>query len=101
MTSDCIGDMDFGRVVLIYNLGTFQKSGIATTSTISPIFNNSGTVNVQNGTLSLTGGGTDSGIFNVSSGATLQLDRKRVVEGTSVDLGCRRIIQDKTRRNAG
>src|SRR5260370_8339054 len=35
------------------NLGTFKKSGSALTSTISTIFNNSGTVNVLSGTLQL------------------------------------------------
>src|SRR5204863_9465339 len=46
---------------------SFTKSGSATTSTISTTFNstgtvgvpNSGTVNVQSGTLNLSGGGTD------------------------------------------
>ncbi len=56
-----------GSSAVVNNLGTFTKSGSATTSTISTTFNNtgtvgvpnSGTVNVQSGTLNLSGGGTD------------------------------------------
>src|SRR5262249_51699025 len=42
-------------------------------STTGVAFNNSGTVNVQAGTLSLEAGGTDSGDFSGASGATLTL----------------------------
>ena len=55
------GGTDTGATAVVNNLGTFTKSGNALTSTISTIFNNSGTVNVQSGTLSLSGGGTDVG----------------------------------------
>ena len=65
---------DTGAAAAVNNQGTWTKSGTATTSTISTAFNNSGTVNVQSGTLSLTGGGTESGTVNVSSGATLGFD---------------------------
>ncbi len=43
------------------NQGTFTKSGSAASSTISTTFNNTGTVNVQSGTLNLSGSGTDAG----------------------------------------
>jgi hypothetical protein len=53
------------------NVGTFRKS-VSTGTTLSGIgFNNSGTVDVQTGTLSLGGDGTHSGSFNVLAGATL------------------------------
>ena len=48
------------------------KSGGSGTATIEPAFNNTGTTNVQNGTLKLTGGGASSGTFNPSAGAILQ-----------------------------
>jgi hypothetical protein len=75
------GGTDTGTTAVMNNLGTFTKSGSAVTSTISTTFNNSGTVNVQSGTLNLSGGGTDSGIFNVSSGT---LDITKAAAGTGV-----------------
>jgi hypothetical protein len=53
------------------NDGTFNKSGAATTTNVSVIFNNTGTVNVDSGTLSLNAGGTSSGAFAVDAGTTL------------------------------
>ena len=56
------------------NAGTFRKStqaGATTTGAIN--VNNYGIVDIQNGTLSLGGGGTHSGSFNVSAGAALIL----------------------------
>ena len=47
--------------------GTFLKSAGGTT-TISTAFDNDGTVNVESGTLNLTGGGTDTGSFYEGSG---------------------------------
>ena len=58
----------------INNAGTFRKSAGAGISTTPALFNNTGTVDVQTGTLSLEGGGTDSGIFSAASGATLQFN---------------------------
>jgi hypothetical protein len=57
------------------NFGTFRKSSGIGVSQIAPLFNVlGGTVDVQNGTLALTGGGTSSnGTFTVSAGATLDL----------------------------
>ena len=52
---------DTGASAAVNNAGTFIKSGTATTSTISTLFNNSGTVDVESGTLNLTGGGADVG----------------------------------------
>ncbi|MGD0519383.1 MAG: PEP-CTERM sorting domain-containing protein, partial [Thermoguttaceae bacterium] len=62
----------------ITNAGTFRKSA-GTGTTITPaVFNNTGTVEVQSGTLSLEGGGTGSGIFNISEGANLQIGNSTV-----------------------
>jgi len=55
------------------NLGTFTKSTTSGTTDIGVVFNSSGTVNVQTGTLSLDGGGTETGSFSLSSGAGLKL----------------------------
>src|SRR5262249_48374602 len=55
------GGSDTGAAAVVNNAGTFIKSGSAATSTISTLFNNTGTVDVQSGTLSLSGGGTDVG----------------------------------------
>ena len=50
------------------NQGTFIKSGSAASSTISTTFNNTGTVNVQSGTLNLSGSGTDVGASYTGTG---------------------------------
>jgi hypothetical protein len=55
------------------NAGTFRKSGNNVTTSFSSgvAFDNSGTVEIQTGTLSLGGGGTDSGSFSVPAGTAL------------------------------
>lgn len=57
----------------IDNLGTLNKTS-ASEFVINPgiTFDNSGTVNVQAGTMTLFGGGSNTGTMNVSDGATLQ-----------------------------
>ena len=77
------GGTDNGTTAAVNNQGTFTKSGSAATSTISTTFNNSGIVNIQSGTLNLSGGGTDSGIFNVSSGAAIQFNSAFTLNGAS------------------
>ena len=54
------GAGDDGTAAAVNNAGTFIKSGSGT-STISTLFNNTGIVNVQAGTLNLSGGGADVG----------------------------------------
>src|SRR5207249_3165077 len=54
------------------NGGTLRKSAGTATSTISLPLNNTGTVEVQTGTLNFSSGGTHSGPFSASNGATLQ-----------------------------
>ncbi|MBI3851712.1 MAG: hypothetical protein HY298_15770 [Verrucomicrobia bacterium] len=57
------------------NAGTFRKSANSgTTTVVSGVsFNNSGTVEIQTGTLDLGGGGTHSGSFAVPAGTALTL----------------------------
>ncbi len=66
-----------GGASLFNNYGTFIKSGHSGTTTLDGrvVFNNTGTVNVQNGTLSINGGGVNSGVgrFNTATGAFLDL----------------------------
>ena len=77
------GTGDTGVTAAVNNAGTFTKSGSAATSTISTLFNNTGTVNVTSGTLNLSGGGTDSGALNLSSGATVQFSSAYTLDGAS------------------
>jgi hypothetical protein len=62
----------------ITNAGTFRKSASTGTTVITAVFNNTGTVDVRSGTLSLEGGGTSSGIFNISEGSNLQIGNSTV-----------------------
>jgi hypothetical protein len=56
------------------NAGTFRKSANAGTTTMSGVsFNNSGAVEIQTGTLRLSGGGAHGGSFGVSAGTTFNL----------------------------
>ena len=55
------------------NAGTFRKTGGTGPTTIDDVFNNSGSVLVENGTLTLSGNGTHTGSFMPSAGATLAL----------------------------
>jgi hypothetical protein len=83
------GVADNGAAAVMNNLGTFTKSGSAVTSTISTTFNNKGTVDVQTGTLSLSGGGTDAGATYQGagtvnfSGGTRTLDAASSIKGNA------------------
>jgi hypothetical protein len=70
------GGMDIysmtGATPSFNNAGTFIQAASAGTTLNGVLFNNSGTVNIPNGTLTLDAGGTDTaGVFNVASGAEL------------------------------
>jgi hypothetical protein len=56
---------------IIVNVGTFTKSPNTNTTTITPVFYNNGTLNVDSGTLSLQGGGSSIGTVTVAAGAGL------------------------------
>ena len=53
------------------NSGTFSKQS-NTTTTISTLFNNTGTVNVNAGTMLMQSGGTSTGAFNIAAGAMIE-----------------------------
>ncbi|MCC7484918.1 MAG: hypothetical protein IT529_07980, partial [Burkholderiales bacterium] len=59
-------------VMQVFNAGTFNKSGTSA-QTIDNAFGNTGTVNVTGGSLTVNGfaGNTNSGVLNLSNGATL------------------------------
>src|SRR6185295_8857068 len=61
-----------GGTNLFANAGVVRKSAGTGLSTVGVPFNNNGTVEVQTGTLEFSNGGTSSGAFNVSQGATLE-----------------------------
>ncbi len=82
------GDGDLGLANagshLVTNAGTLNRSGAGATDVAVP-FDNSGTVNVSAGTLSLNAGGNQSGFFVATSGKTLQLGGTHLLSaGTSV-----------------
>ncbi len=57
--------------------GTFNNTGIFnkqsnTTTAVGTVFNSTGTVNVNAGTMLMNGGGTDTGVFNIANGAKLE-----------------------------
>jgi hypothetical protein len=66
------GFLASGLTPTIGNTGTFIKSSSTNTTEIDALFNNSGTVQVNSGTLYLAGGGSSTGSFAVASGATLK-----------------------------
>ena len=78
---------DNGSDATVNNFGTFKKSGTATTSTISTRFNNTGTVNIQAGTLALSGGGSISGTFNLALGTFVQFNSNFALNGNAAFLG--------------
>jgi YD repeat-containing protein len=77
-TWDLQSDAGFGLSALggadatFSNDGTFTKSGGTSTTTFSNvIFNNTGTLDVQSGTVALDDGGTSSGAFTIEAGAEI------------------------------
>ncbi|MFT3820004.1 MAG: choice-of-anchor D domain-containing protein [Rubrivivax sp.] len=81
------GAADNGADAVFNNAGTFRKSGSGATDAtrIVVAFNNNGAVQAQTGILNLEGGGTHTGSFDVSAGATLRLsDGTHNLNGASV-----------------
>lgn len=58
----------------ITNAGVYVRNGVGITNVIAP-FTNSGTVNVNSGTLRFDGGGTNTGSINVADSAKLEFSR--------------------------
>jgi len=65
------------------NHGTLNKTLADTSAGISLPFNNHGSVHVQAGSLSLSGGGVSTGTFTVDAGATLEMSDQSIV-GASI-----------------
>jgi hypothetical protein len=64
-----------GAGVIFNNSGTFTKNGTpGTTIFQGNVFNNSGTANINSGMLTLGGGGSSSGTFNVAAGSIVNFD---------------------------
>ncbi len=69
------------------NYGTFRKTVATATSTISIPFNNSGSVDIRSGTVSLSNGGTDTSPFTATSPGTLRFGGGTHNFNTGVSLG--------------
>ncbi|NLH73122.1 MAG: hypothetical protein GX456_08730, partial [Verrucomicrobia bacterium] len=63
-----------GAPTVFNNAGVVRKTAGSSTTTLWCALNNDGTIEVQTGTLSSTSGGTSSGLFKVSAGATLEFN---------------------------
>jgi len=93
ITTNNYSATDDGSAAVVNNLGTFIKSGSAATSRISTTFNNRGVVEVQNGTLVLSGGGSDAGgIYQGAgtvefAGGTRTLDAASSITGNATFSG--------------
>src|SRR5690606_23964281 len=72
ITANNFGGVEDGSSARFDNAGTFRKSAGTGSTLVQVQFNNTGTVQVQSGTVNLSGGGTHTGSFDVSTGATLQ-----------------------------
>jgi hypothetical protein len=59
---------------VFYNAGVFRKSGGNGTAHVYQLFNNTGTVQVQSGTVRLHKGGTNSGSYSLSAAAALSFE---------------------------
>ena len=79
-----------GTAGSVTNLGTWEKTGNGS-SIISVEFSNTGTINVQHGTLNLAGGLTSSGFVHIESGATLTINGVSnaftITDGAQLELG--------------
>ena len=71
---------------LVINQGVVRKSGGTGTTTIRPTFNNSGTLDVQTGTVNLYNG-QGSGVFLPEAGATLNFQTTYEVDSALIGAG--------------
>ncbi|MBL8481950.1 MAG: choice-of-anchor D domain-containing protein, partial [Rhodocyclaceae bacterium] len=65
-------DVNTAPLARFDNSGTFRKSAGTGATTVQVTFNNTGNVQVQSGTVNMTGGGAHTGNFDVAAGTTLQ-----------------------------
>jgi len=61
----------YGGTTAFYNAGTINVAGAGQSGVITDPFFNTGTLNINNGTLSFADGGTNSSTINVTGGADL------------------------------
>ncbi|MGO8498613.1 hypothetical protein ACC785_31890, partial [Rhizobium ruizarguesonis] len=87
------GTDDDGSTAAVNNQGTFIKSGSAATSTILAVFNNSGTVDVQSGTLIFAGG--------LNNSATLRAEGGNIKVNAELTGGGSAIIGDNSQIEVG
>ncbi|OBQ32724.1 MAG: hypothetical protein AN487_21840, partial [Anabaena sp. CRKS33] len=74
LQKDSIFSQQSGNQSIFNNAGTFTKSNGTTFADFAGfVFNNTGTVQVKAGTLSLGGGGTNTGSFSIDAGGTLRI----------------------------
>jgi hypothetical protein len=78
-TFDLTTNLDVGQSFgsaagAFYNAGVFRKSGGNGTAHIYQPFNNTGTMEVQSGAVSLHKGGTNSGSYSISAAAALSFE---------------------------
>jgi hypothetical protein len=74
-----------GATGVFNNAGTFTKAAGTGTTTIDVIFNNTHTVNVSSGTLTLENGGQDTAdSFTIASGSTLNFAGGNTAFGSSI-----------------
>ncbi|ANL30128.1 phosphatidic acid phosphatase protein (plasmid) [Rhizobium phaseoli] len=87
------GTDDDGSTAAVNNQGTFIKSGSAATSTILAVFNNTGIVDVQSGTLVFTG--------SLNNSATLHADGGNIKVNAELTGGGSAIIGDNSQIEVG
>ena len=71
----------------LINQGTVRKSAGSGSSSINPPFYNSGTLDVQSGTVAITGGGGGAGVFQAAAGATVAYPADYEVDGVITGSG--------------
>jgi hypothetical protein len=79
-----------GGTTLFDNFGTFTKSGNSGVTTLdaSVVFNNTGTVNGESGTLAMNGGvNSGSGTFTTANGGLLDLDNMTFANSATISGG--------------
>ena len=77
---------DFGGAPTLVNNGTLRKAG-GEEAVVGVLFDNNGTLNVDAGTLALSGGGDSGAAINVAAGAALALNSSFTVGGPLAGAG--------------
>jgi len=88
---NCIGSTGLGVGGSLNNSGTITKTGLNTTAFVasggSIAVNNSGSIVVNQGSLSLSSGGTHTGSFNIAAGAALTFGGSHTTGAASTIVG--------------